>query len=301
MTDHLVPWTAPPTVLVFSPGYRSNDEFRSEYNVLLAAADCMKDKMKVLKKIAKRAYEDGRIRVGDFVTMCHGSRYNSSLVGWIVGQKGKPVSTDALESVHVEYMSPRMVLPSHLVPADADPIQLFASLLMFAKYLATAIVALPDDNRLLRSLGLRPVEGHAYLLVAADDELRQCMSADLSTPVGRLIQRESYKAKANDTWDVYCITLVPDTLRASDYWECDSDDLGVGGEVLFASRDGTTWVGPHSHVVAWTVLDPAVRASLDAAADAKAREAAEDKRRAVARTMAFKEELLERRKGVGAS
>jgi len=287
----LVPWSAdrPPKVVGRGPGYDDygngcDELFDFPTDATLARATSLADKMAALKRIAARLAP--ALEPGDFVVMSYGSRQNASLVGWIVGRGGALVSTHALPAVNVEYTSPRMVIPAHLVPADANPARLFRALLAHSKYYATAVVALPPDSALLRSLGLRPVPDHTHVFVTMDADMAACVSPTqaVGDPVSNLLKRSLYTP--GGPIGFYCISLVPDALMTSSFWECGSDDFGLGGEVVFASHDSTTWVGRHSKNVTWTVTYASPATEVDSSEAEKAR--------VMARTRAFKAELRER-------
>ena len=171
--DNLVPWTRPPSVLVYGPGVGCHGGIDEDFDCAVPlpefkalAVDDMATRLRVLKRAATAAARDGRAVPGDFVVMSTTYRHNSSLVGYVIGADGKPVSTDVFATVRQGDVAPRMLIPAHLIPADADPAKLFAPLLRFSDMNSVAMWCLPDDSALLKALGCKPTPDDAFVFSA---------------------------------------------------------------------------------------------------------------------------------------
>ena len=240
--EHLAPWTRPPRVFVFGP-------------------ECVEHEgMKRCEDHAARMYRKGEARTGDFVVMCYGERS----IGCVLGRQGVPVSTDFFSALDAEYAAPRLVLPARLVPPLANPAVLFRDLFARSDYYAPAVVCLADDSALLRSLGLPPTRGHVYVFATFDNELAKCMRVDEDNeyPLMHVLDRTS------DLF--FTISRVPKRKMRRSGWEV----------VLYASHDGTAWVGCDENAGARKV---AVFEEDEATVRV----------RALGRTAAFKQELME--------
>ena len=175
----------PPNVLLFGPGIdyadngydifakfiRHEELAQIDTRGQAAIAANRPAKLKALQRIAAEQVASGEARPGDFVVVCSSQRHNGSFEGCVIGADGVPVRADsAFASVHQDDVATRMVIPSRLVPADLDPIQLFAPLFAFTDVNSPVMVCLPDGSELLRSLGIAPLEGHVCVLSAHDGE-----------------------------------------------------------------------------------------------------------------------------------
>ena len=222
--EYLQPWTEPPQVFVFGPGYDLHDnggDYCPFVNREELDSEDLDSKMAGLKQIAEEMYRADEAKVGDFVTMCYGSRTNGSLVGYIIGRNGQSVSTFLLPHVGVEYMARRMVIPAHLVPESVNPLKFFSTLMGYSDLYATAIIALPHDSILLRKLNLMPVEDCTYVLTSVDDK---------------------YAMNTGRSQTGFSIISIADNKRIQSNSEYEIDDFG--GRELYVSHDRNrdTWV-----------------------------------------------------------
>ena len=219
----LAPWTRPLAVHLFGPGYDSygngcTDVADCERLEGLEKAHTCKEKFDALTAHAAQMATAGTARQGDFVLMGFCDRRNCSLCGVVIGTDGTPVSTGVFKTVRMEYFGFRMIIPACLVPLDADPVALFAPLMEYN----AAVVCLPDECALLRSLSLPAHEGETVVLVRMHD-----LFGIRSTPY-------------------YSLCFVPDAVI--DDWECDPHNAvndGVDSDPEFHSLDGVKWtLGP---------------------------------------------------------
>ena len=238
--EHLAPFTKEVKVLNF--GAKNDAGLRKIMREFPDEDDeeGLEMKMEVLESIAKSKVHKSEAAKGDFITMALCARNNSTLTGFIVGQNGILVRTDALKKVLTDDVADRIIIPKQLVPREANPLELFKQLFSHTNMNAPIVVCLPDDSSIVQPFSQFGVDhdfklppNHTYVLTAFDSFAEYDVITNL--------HNKEVDAIINGSDVFYTISIVPDDVLAKGL-ECSWTEIGLGHDLIAISADGQTWM-----------------------------------------------------------